>query len=91
MKFHGYVFRAHNPVWSWSPTSGEGARLHGGRFNRVGVPAFYASLSPTTALREVGSLRQPLQPIVLCAYEVDAEPVFDALDAFPDEGTRRGR
>ena len=22
---------------------------------------------------------QPLQPILLCAYEVDAEPIFDAL------------
>ncbi len=33
-----------------------------------------------TAVREVSPLRQPMQPILLCAYEVDAELVFDALD-----------
>lgn len=81
MRFQGVVYRAHNPLWSWSPTSGEGARLHGGRFNRVGVPALYTSLSHLTALREASSLPRPLQPILLCAYRVDAEPVFDALDA----------
>lgn len=26
-------------------------------------------------------MRYPMQPILLCAYEVDADPVFDALDA----------
>ena len=33
-----------------------------------------------TAVREVSPLRHPMQPTLLCAYEVDAEPVFDALD-----------
>lgn len=80
MRFQGVVHRAHNPRWPWSPMSGEGARLHGGRFNRVGVPALYTSLAPLTAVREVSSLGQPLQPILLCAYDVDAEPVFDARD-----------
>ena len=80
MRFRGIVYRAHDPRWSWPPVSGEGERLHGGRFNRVGVPALYASLSPVTAIREASPLGQPLQPILLCAYEVDAEPIFDALD-----------
>ena len=82
MRFRGIVYRAHDPRWSWPPVSGEGARLHGGRFNRIGVPAFYVSLSPVTALREASPLGQPLQPMLLCAYEVDAEPVFDAIDTF---------
>ena len=81
MRFRGIVYRAHDPRWSWPPVSGEGARRHGGRFNRIGVAAFYASLSPVTAIREASPLGQPLQPMLLCAYEVDAEPVFDALDA----------
>lgn len=81
MRFRGIAYRAHDPRWSWSPVSGEGARLYGGRFNRIGVPAFYTSLSPMTALREVGSLGQPMQPILLCAYDVDAEPILDALDS----------
>lgn len=80
MRFQGLVYRAHNPQWSWDPLSGEGARLHGGRFNRRGVPALYTSLAPLTAVREATLLGRPMQPITLCAYEVDAEPVFDAFD-----------
>ena len=81
MRFRGIVYRAHDPRWSWPPVSGEGARRYGGRFNRIGVEAFYTALSPMTALREASSIQQPLQPVLVCAYEVDAEPVFDALDA----------
>ena len=80
MRFQGVVYRAHNPRWSWNPLSGEGARLYGGRFNRRGVPALYTSLAPLTAVREAALLGRPMQPITLCAYEVDAEPVFDASD-----------
>ena len=80
MRFQGLVYRAHNPQWSWDPLSGEGARLYGGRFNRRGVPALYTSLAPLTAVREATLLGRPLQPITLCAYEVDAEPIFDAFD-----------
>ena len=80
MRFRGLVYRAHNPRWTWAPTSGEGARRYGGRFNRVGVSALYTSLSPVTAMREASPMGRPLQPIILCAYEVDVEPVFDAHD-----------
>lgn len=81
MRFRGIVYRAHNPQWSWTPLSGEGARRHGGRFNRRGVPALYCSLSQLTAIREAQPVGRPMQPLTLCAYEVDAEPVFDADDA----------
>ena len=80
MRFHGTVYRAHNPEWAWTPLSGEGARLYGGRFNRRGVRALYCSLSQITAIREATPLGRPMQPLTLCAYEVDAEPVFDAAD-----------
>ena len=60
--------------------SGEGARRFGGRFNRIEVPALYTSLSPLTAVQEASPLGRPLQPILLCAYEVDVEPVFDSTD-----------
>lgn len=78
MRFRGVVYRAHNPQWAWTPLSGEGARRYGGRFNRRGVPALYCSLSPVTAIREAQPIGRPMQPLTLCAYEVDAEPVFDA-------------
>ena len=80
MRFRGLVYRAHNPEWAWTPLSGEGARRYGGRFNRRGVAALYTSLTPLTAIREAQPLGRPMQPLVLCAYEVDAEPVFDAAD-----------
>ena len=80
MRFRGPVYRAHNPQWAWTPLSGEGARRHGGRFNRRGVAALYTSLTPLTAIREAQPLGRPMQPLTLCAYEVDAEPVFDASD-----------
>ena len=80
MRFQGMVYRAHNPLWSWAPMSGEGARRHGGRFNRRGIAALYTSLSPLTAVREAQPLGRLMQPLTLCAYKVDAEPVFDALN-----------
>ena len=80
MRFQGVVYRAHNPQWAWDPLSGEGARRHGGRFNRRSLSALYTSLSQLTAIREAQPLGRPMQPLILCAYEVDVEPVFDALD-----------
>ncbi len=80
MRFRGVVYRGHNPQWAWTPLSGEGARRHGGRFNRRGVPALYTSLTPLTAIREAELLGRPMQPVTLCAYEVDAEPVLDTRD-----------
>ena len=63
MRFRGLVYRAHNPQWSWTPLSGEGARRHGGRFNRRGVSALYTSLSLLTAIREAQWLGRPMQPL----------------------------
>ena len=80
MRYQGIVYRAHDPRWHWLPTSGEGARLHGGRFNRIGVPALYTSVSQVTALREASPIKLRVQPLLLCSYEVDAAPVFDTLD-----------
>ena len=90
MRFNKPVFRAHNPQWSWSPISGEGAKRFGGRFNRPGVPALYTSLSPVTALREASPLGRPFQPLTLCSYEVDIEPIFDARDEASLAGQEAG-
>ncbi|MCY3821891.1 MAG: RES domain-containing protein [Gammaproteobacteria bacterium] len=80
MHLQAVVYRAHDPRWAWTPLSGEGARRRGGRFNRVGLAAIYMSFSLATAVREVSPIGRRMQPLVLCAYEVDANPVFDALD-----------
>lgn len=77
--FIGVVYRFHNPKWAFAPTSGEGASLTGGRFNPVGMSAFYASLEQQTAFVEVstGASRKIIDPMILCAYEANIDRVID--------------
>jgi RES domain-containing protein len=86
MRFEGQLYRALNPIWAAKPLSGDGAKLHGGRFNPRGRAALYTSLSVITAIREANQIGT-LQPTMLVAYEADLEPVFDStktgiLDAY---------
>jgi hypothetical protein len=79
MQFTGLLYRAHNPAWSRTPLSGEGAARFGGRLNRIGRPALYTSLAPETALREANQVGT-LQPTTLVAYEADIGPLLDGRD-----------
>jgi RES domain-containing protein len=80
--YKGLGYRAHNPFWSFSPLSGEGAKLRGGRFNPRGTPALYLSLTAPTALAEYnqGFPHRP-QPTTLCAYEIDCDDLLDLGDS----------
>jgi RES domain-containing protein len=74
----GAAFRAHHPGWAWSPTSGEGSRLYGGRFNPKGVLALYLSLSIDTAIREASQgfgFRIP--PLTIVEYFVECSEIAD--------------
>lgn len=77
--FKGELYRALNPRFAREPMSGRGAELYGGRFNRKGTPALYASLSIMTALREANQAGS-LQPTTLVSYDADIERVFDSRD-----------
>jgi RES domain-containing protein len=55
--FRSVAFRYFHPD---DVISGEGTRLHGGRFVPIGVRAVYASLEEETALREVTTRRDAL-------------------------------
>jgi RES domain-containing protein len=79
MRYSGLLYRALNPVWARAPLSGEGARLHGGRFNPKGLPAIYTALSIATAIREANQIGT-LQPTTIVAFAADLDPVFDATD-----------
>jgi len=81
LQFRGLAYRAHHPNWAWQPASGEGARLHGGRFNPKGRPALYLSLRFETAWAEAqqGFPFKP-QPLTLCAYEIDCIGIVDLCD-----------
>lgn len=80
-RFTGTVFRAHHPMWSYDPLSGNGAKKHGGRFNPPGCTALYLSLDPTTAWMEAqqGFPFKP-QPMTLVAYEIDCAKIADLND-----------
>jgi len=82
VKFRAVVWRAHHPRWAFAPASGQGAALHGGRFNRVGVPALYTSPRFETAWLEAQqAFPFKAQPMTLCGYQVDCEDIADLSDA----------
>lgn len=82
MRFRGRCYRGHDPQWSFTPTSGAGAALTGGRFNRRGQPALYLSLSIVTAVGEcIQGFSRRMQPLTICEYDVDCEPVADLRTA----------
>lgn len=87
MRFVGRCYRSHDPTWSFSPLSGDGAAKTGGRFNRKGKPALYLSLDIMTSVSEcTQGLTQRLLPLMMCEYDVDCEPVADLRD---DAGRKR--
>jgi RES domain-containing protein len=75
------LYRAHNPRWSFAPTSGEGAARFGGRFNPIGVAALYMSWRMETAWREgQQGFAFKTQPLTICTYNVDCDGVADLTD-----------
>ena len=81
MRLSGLVYRAHNPRWSFAPTSGAGAARYGGRFNPVGLPALYTARRMETAWREAQQgFPFKAQPLTICAYEVDCADIADLCD-----------
>lgn len=82
MRLTGLLYRAHDPGWAFAPTSGEGARLYGGRFNPKGVAALYLSRALETAwlAAQQGFAFKP-RPKTLCAYEIDCDDIVDLTDA----------
>jgi RES domain-containing protein len=82
VRLQGVAYRAHNPKWSWSPLSGEGARLHGGRFNAKGVAALYLSLDWQTAIIEASQgFAYRIPPLTIVSYEVDCDDIVDLTSA----------
>jgi RES domain-containing protein len=81
LKFVGRCYRSHDPTWSFSPISGEGAAITGGRFNRKGERALYLSLDVITSIREcTQGFSQRLSPLTICEYDIDCEGIADLRD-----------
>jgi RES domain-containing protein len=78
LRFSGSCYRAHNPRWAFSPLSGEGAKIHGARFNPKGVSALYLALTIEGAIIEtLQGFASKLEPLTICLYEADCEDVVD--------------
>ena len=78
MRFRATCYRAHDPKWAFSPLSGEGARIYGGRFNPKGMPALYLALIVDGLFAEMGhDLAHRFEPLTVCSYEVDVEDIVD--------------
>ena len=78
MRFRGTCYRGHDPKWAFSPVSGEGARLKGGRFSPRGTPALYLSLTVEGLFIEMGhGFSQRFAPLTVCSCEVDVDDIVD--------------
>jgi RES domain-containing protein len=81
VRFGGTCYRAHDPRWSFSPLSGDGARLKGGRFNPVGTPALYLATTLTGMFAEMGhGFARRFEPLTVCCYDVEVDDVLDLTD-----------
>lgn len=81
MRFVGRCYRGHDPAWSFTPISGAGAAITGGRFNRKGEPTLYLSLDVMTAIGEcTQGFSQRLLPLTMCEYDVDCDGIVDLRD-----------
>ena len=82
MHFIGRAYRAHDPRWSFEPTSGKGAAITGGRFNEKVQKALYLALEAVTALAEcTQGFANRMMPLTLCEYDVDCANIADLTDA----------
>lgn len=76
--FHRYL----TPKWAFLPTSGAGAAVDGGRFNRPGIEALYLSRSAQTALDEYRQGTSITPPATLAAYKITLAEVADLSQGF---------
>jgi RES domain-containing protein len=78
LRVAGTFYRGHDPKWAWTPLSGEGAAIHGGRWNPRGMPALYLGNDIMGVVAEMShGLVDRIRPLTMCAYTVDCEDIAD--------------
>jgi RES domain-containing protein len=81
VNFSGFAYRAHDPKWAFDPLSGEGASIHGGRFNPKGAQALYLATTMEGAVLEAShGFAYRFEPLTICTYEIEAIDLADATD-----------
>ena len=84
MKWRGLAYRAHDPRWAFAPLSGDGAAIHGGRFNPKGKPALYLARTIEGMIVETAhGFAYRFKPLTICTYLVDMDGLVDLTT---DEG-----
>jgi len=87
--FNGVGYRSSTPEYATKADllTGEGSKLHGGRWNPVGIAAVYASLTPETAMSEslannryYGIALEDAMPRTFVAIEANLHAVLDFRD-----------
>ena len=82
MIYSGLAYRAHDPKWAVSPLSGDGAAIHGGRFNPKGTPALYLATTLEGAVLEASrGFAFRFEPLTICTYELTNIKLADLTDA----------
>jgi len=76
------LYRVIVPRWSHAPTSGAGAAIKGGRFNRPGLEALYLSKDAVTAVEEYRQHERLLPPGTLVTFLVGPLTVVDFSGGF---------
>ena len=78
MRLQSIFYRGHDPRWAFTPLSGEGAKISGGRFNPRGVPALYLAATIDTAIVEMTQgFAHRMEPLTIVEYDVDVADIVD--------------
>jgi RES domain-containing protein len=76
--YSGFAYRAHDPKWAFSPLSGKGAAIHGGRFNPKGKSALYLATTLEGAVLEAShGFAYRFEPLTICTYEIIGMAIAD--------------
>ena len=76
MRLQAICYRAVHP--DFEPLSGEGGALYGGRFNPIGVPAFYFGLTIDALIAELTQgFPHRFNPLMIVTCDVDVAGVVD--------------
>jgi RES domain-containing protein len=88
-RFSGVAYRSSTPEYATEDDllTGEGSKLHGGRWNPIGIAVVYASLTPETAMAETlannryyGISVEEAMPRTFVAFAAKLHAVLDFRD-----------